>query len=413
MSDIQFTSGEFQKFKAKVKVHLGKLQVDLKAGADILFDGTTMKMDGATYTYPEFRSALKEGWVYLDTTGTPSHVGEYIAKAAGVKVRGAKAGAPAASTEVQQDETYVGSAIRRPEAARAAVHTQEGIRLEGKKFNSTVVQEAEGDGRVVGQAIKKTASQSLVGASSEGDAIAKVKTKVKTTFTVDGSTSMNAGDADAQEAIKGITPRVIGGKFQVEDQQAQVIGGISAVAAKRKASVSVGGTKVQASPTRSVLAPPGRGIAAVAGDSLEDIIPALDDGGQAQIIAEQRRKEAAAEQRRLARQNAVLLSEAKARGEVPEDATSLPPAKVPPPAPRIAAKNPKSIEDAIIHGDDLELAPGLRWNKKIHWRLRVKKAVEEFGDKPDHLKIILGHEVPSVVQAIHHALAGKASAGVE
>ena len=69
---------------------------------------------------------------------------------------------------------------------------------------------------------------------------------------------------------------------------------------------------------------------------------------------------------------------------------------------KIAA--PKSVEDFIVNGDDVEIAPGLRWNKKLHWRIRVKTALT-YKNKPEILKVILAHEVPAVAKIINEALA--------
>ena len=75
------------------------------------------------------------------------------------------------------------------------------------------------------------------------------------------------------------------------------------------------------------------------------------------------------------------------------------------PPSKVAAKPPKSVEDFAVNGDDLEIAPGVRWNKKLHWKTRVKQALQ-YRDRPEILDLIRGYEVESVVKAIDAALAG-------
>lgn len=400
MSDIQFTVGVFQKFRAKVGFHLGRLSHDLKKDATVEFDGTTLKMDGVVHSYPELRSAIRAEWLVPEG----SNVGDYVAKSANVKVRGAKAGSPAASTEVQRDETYIAPAIRKPMAT-----TTDGVRMESKPFNSSLVKDTEGDGRSVGSAIRSKAASVPQGgsqsSSSEGELVGRVKSNVKTAFTLDGSTTMKALDdgtiIGGSEGIRGVKPTVRSMGTSVDAQEAQVVGGIR-TPAKVKATVENSNavaqaiSKIDSAPrSRSVLAPKNKaGVSAVSGDSVEEILPALDSGGQAALVADQKRRE------RLA---AVAKSEGKkATPPAPAPtATVEPPAKTSKPVKTAA---PKSVEDFIVNGDDVEIAPGLRWNKKLHWRIRVKTALT-YKDKPDLLKVILAYEVPAVAKIINESLA--------
>lgn len=397
MSDIQFTSGVFQEFRAKVGFHLGRLAHDLKKDTTVQFDGTILKMDGVAHSYPELRSAIRAEWLCL----VGANVGDYVAKSANVKVRGAVAGAPAASTEVQRDETYIAPATRKS----ATATTTDGVRMETKPFNSALVKDTEGDGRSVGSAIRPkaaTVSQGgTVSAASDGELVGRVKSNVKTAFTLDGSTTMRAlddGTVIGSEGIRGVKPTVRNMGTSVDAQEAQVVGGIK-TPAKRKATVENSNSVSQAinkldSTPRSMLAPKGKaGVSAVSGDTVEEILPALDPSGQAAMLADQKRQE------RLA---AVAKSEGKkAPPPTPAVETSpSPPARVKP----VKVAAPKSVEDFIVNGDDVEIAPGLRWNKKLHWRIRVKTALQ-YKDKPELLKVIIAHEVPSVAKIINESIA--------
>lgn len=398
MSDIQFVVGVFQEFRAKVGFHLGRLSHDLKKDTVVQFDGTTLKMDGVVHSYPELRSAIRAEWLCL----VGANVGDYVAKSANVKVRGAKAGSPAASTEVQRDETYIAPAIRKPSAAT----TTDGVRMETKPFNSALVKDTEGDGRSVGSAIRSKAASVPQGgsqaSSSDGELVGRVKSNVKTSFTLDGSTTMKAlddGTIVGSEGIRGVKPTVRSMGTSVDAQEAQVVGGIR-TPAKRKATVENSNSATQAinkidSAPRSVLAPKGKsGISAASADKVEEILPALDAGGQAALVADQKRQE------RLA---AVAKSEGK-KAPAPAVAAPAPVAPAAKPAAKpVKIAAPKSVEDFIVNGDDVEIAPGLRWNKKLHWRIRVKTALT-YKNKPEILKVILAHEVPAVARIINEAL---------
>lgn len=397
MSDIQFTAGVFQDFRAKVGFHLGRLSHDLKKDAIVQFDGTTLKMDGVSHTYPELRSAIRAEWLCL----VGSNVGDYVSKSANVKVRGAKAGSPAASTEVQRDETYIAPAVRK------TATTTDGVRMETKPFNAALVRDTEGDGRSVGSALRSKESASLQGgsqsSSSEGELVGRVKSNVKTAFTLDGSTTMKAlddGTIIGSEGIRGVKPTVRNMGTSADAQEAQVVGGIKSPT-KVKATVENSNAvaqainKIDSAPrSRSVLAPKNKaGVSAVSGDTVEEILPALEPNGQAAMLANQKRQE------RLA---AVAKSEGKKAPAPPPAPVESPPAAKPSKPVKTAA--PKSVEDFIVNGDDVEIAPGLRWNKKLHWRIRVKNALQ-YKDKPDLLKVILDHEVPSVAKLINESLA--------
>lgn len=399
MSDIQHTTGVFQKFQAKVGFHLGRLSHNLEKDSIVEFDGTTMKLDGVSHSYPELRAAIRSEWMTL----VGSNVGEYLAKSANVKVRSAKAGGPPASTEVQRDETFVAP------ARKLQATTTDGVRMDAKQFDRTVVRDTEGDGRTVGSAIRRPAANvgGRVDASSEGETVARVNSNVNTAFTLDGSTTMRVredGSIQGSEGIRGAKPQVRRMAAAVEAREAQVVGGIKTSPAKRKAvvensnSVSQEISKIERQ--RSVLAPKGKaGVSAVSGDTVEEILPALEPSGQAALVAEQKR------QARLA---AVAKSEA-ATGTVTQPAKD-PEVKAPVKAAakvvKAAAKAapaPKSVEDYVVNGDDLEIAPGVRWNKKLHWKIRVKNALQ-YKDNPDVLAAILAYEVPSVVKLINESL---------
>ena len=108
MPEFQIVAGTFRSFRATVRFHLGKIQQDVMKDDVVEFDGTTLKLGGNTHALPELRSAIKAGWL----TPVDSSVGDYVPQSANVKVRPAmdKDKGKSVSTEVQQDETFVGNA---------------------------------------------------------------------------------------------------------------------------------------------------------------------------------------------------------------------------------------------------------------------------------------------------------------
>ncbi len=422
MADLQLVTGTFRSFRATVRFHLGKIQQDVLKDDVVEFDGTTLKLNGTSHALPELRSAVKAGWL----APVESSVGDYLPQSANVKVRPAMDKGKAVSTEVQRDETFVG-------AARKTATTTDGVRIESKAFNSTVIRDTEGDGRSVGSATKKPVPTG--GDATEGETVAKIKTSAKRSFSVDGSTSMNAdvesGDVtNVIEHVKvaaKVTPAVEG-EVTREGQSSdtgKVIANVK-TAAKRKVtltdanSVDAEISKLD-NASRVALAPKGkRDIAALAGDTLEEIIPANEPENRGRMLAEQAKaqrlaaikaKETEAVKTRVIQEEPLRIEEFDAtppeEGDLSHESDSPVPVAVigvKPPV-KVAAKQPKSVEDFAVNGDDLELAPGVRWNKKLHWKTRVKQALQ-YRDRPEILDLIRGYEVESVVKAIDAALAG-------
>ena len=61
--DVAFKTGEFQTFRVTTKIHLGSIEMDLEAGAEVLFDGATLKVGDKDYALPALKGAVKTGWI--------------------------------------------------------------------------------------------------------------------------------------------------------------------------------------------------------------------------------------------------------------------------------------------------------------------------------------------------------------
>jgi len=399
MAEVQLTPGVFRDFRATVQFHLGKIQQDVKKNTVVQFDGTMMKIDGATHSYPELRSAIREGWLAL----VGSSVSDYVPQSANVQVRAAQAGKgqKQASTTVQRDETYVGQA-RKPQAT-----TTDGITVQNKTFNPTLVKDTEGDGRTVGPALKRPVPTGGL-MDQGGQSVARIKTATKTSFTVDENMSLNANAEgpdieDVVEHTKPVTkpaPVVDDGLREGQSSDTGKVVANLKTSTRRKVTVTDANAVAQEvnkldNATRVALTPKSGPPAAITANTNDQVIKALDNPGQ--LVAEQKRAQ------RLA-----------ALGLTPKPAQVLPPAvnvtpprgaiDAPEPIKPVKAKPPQSIEEVVMDGDDLELAPGFRWNKNLHWKTRVKMALT-YRDQPDKLALIRGYEVPSVVKQIDAELA--------
>lgn len=387
MSDVQFTLGVFRDFRATVTFHLGKITQDVKKDAVVQFDGTTLKLDGLSHSIPELRSAIKAGWLAL----VGSSVSDYVPQSADVKVRSVQGGTKGkmASTEVQQDETFVSPIHKNP------VTVADGVQIQSKVFNPTLIRDTEGDGRSVGSATKK-AALSVTDATSDGEVVARIKTPLKKSFTLDGSTSMNAGIDETTDKL-GTT------REGQSSESGKVIANVGASTRRKVTLTDANSATTEISKlenaTRVALVPKGkRDIAAMAGDKLEDILPVNEPENRGRILAEQARAQRLAQlaaQEDIAEEIAVMNA-----GKSAVVMVTPPPGAIDAP---VKAKPLKSVEDFAVNGDDLEIAPGIRWNKKISWKLRVKQALQ-YRSQPEVLALIRAYEVPSVVKGIDAAL---------
>lgn len=122
-----FRRGEFHLYiVAREELHLGgKLATTLQEGDQVLFDGYTVKFDGADYVMPQVKGAIKEQWLVREDL----YDGGFDApppQPAGVRVRPAQdAGReanrrPMGMPTVQEEERFVGNFRRIRDATKEA-----------------------------------------------------------------------------------------------------------------------------------------------------------------------------------------------------------------------------------------------------------------------------------------------------
>ena len=413
--DIEFHTGVFRSFKSKVKFHLGRLQIDVPEGSEVQFDGTAMVLGGVTYQYPELRSSIKAGWL-IPLGG---NISDYIPKPAQVSVRSAQ-GTGHASTAVQKDETYAG-------AIRPAVQptSNDGVKVASKPFNSTVVRDTEGDGRSVGPAMKRASATDTTGASSDGTPVAKMLTPSKQSVRLDGTVPTNSTSSEGPD-VRGVVAHTKESTVAATEETPSSSGSPASptsdgvvkevrlsTASKRKVTITDSNAAAQEvnrleNMQRSVLASKNakgkQQVSAVVGDTLEEVVPAVDSDNHDAVLAAKAKREARLQQIQASAPKSSLLSAMAGLEEEEEGESAAPaPKATPKPAPKVAAKPPKSVEDFAINGASVELAPGFRWDKTLHWKTRVKMALQHAKD-PERLALIRGYEVPTVVAAIDREL---------
>lgn len=71
---VSFIHGEFQKFRAATKFHLGPIEEDVNEGDVLEFDGSTVKIGGKEHLLPALKGAIKGKWlVPIDASYEPYH----------------------------------------------------------------------------------------------------------------------------------------------------------------------------------------------------------------------------------------------------------------------------------------------------------------------------------------------------
>lgn len=352
---IDFVAGQFQPLYPNRNIHLGKLTQEIKPGDTVEFDGVTLRFNGRSVEYPEFRASVKAGWLDL----SPQEA----------LVQGKARGPLETKMALSREENMV-SKVSDPKKDTVSP----------KAFTASVVKVDEGDHVTVREFSKKSSTKDIGGAE-EGEVVGTFPSATQSfVLGEDGKVSAQKTSSRVASGTESDDSRTVGkiasilpSKTTVTDtsQVEQEIRRLETPAAKKQSKVAV-------------VATPDGEVHAAEGDTVESILPALDPETRAALLAKQRKE-------------AIARSEAKSsKKDEPE----------PPQAPVVVKpKVPTSLEEVVVSGDDVEIAPGVTWNKKLHWRTRAKIAVEKYANDPSTLSIIRSYEEPSVVKLIGEQLA--------
>jgi len=387
MAEIQFVPGAFESYRTTTKIHLGKLETDLKEGDVIQFDGQVIKIGGVEHYYPELRAAFKVGWVVEQT----DNISNYIPKASDMKIRAAQDNKKAAKTApvtVTDDETHVGPARPSRNVIRADDVGSDGV-THVRSFSRDLKQQDQEE-RNVGPSRKTAEPKPL---------LRKTASEMK---------SDSVGNEDSVLVGKIRTPAV-SAKTTITD-----------VSSAAQAAAKLDNTP----PPRAILnSKGGEEIFAAEAETVEEILPALDSENRARIVREQRRAQAKASDAKIAKEEPAKASPVKVASKVAPKAVEKPvPAKATPPAKKVAVPvakaapakaavpakpvkkaGPQSIEQVILAGDETDLGGGLKWDMTIQWLKRVNIALTKYQDNPEAMAKILAVESPAVVKVLSKA----------
>lgn len=81
--DIKWERGTFYEFRATTKIHIGAVKEDIYEDDLVEFDGQTCRYAGRDFAVPSLRAALKAGWL----VPSEDNVSRYVPQPAGVHVR--------------------------------------------------------------------------------------------------------------------------------------------------------------------------------------------------------------------------------------------------------------------------------------------------------------------------------------
>lgn len=394
MPETPATSRNFKRYiNRRPGLHLGKIQRNLAEGFVVEFDGQVLRMGPEEYLMPELSSAIRLGW--LEETdappGTPppaggpapaptqptpqavatERVAVQMARAGGGGAAGAAGAAGRVAARggvISTDQREVSRTFRREEPAAPEAP---------KKFSAALIRDEGGSGRVV---------SSYRGAG------------------VEVGSSVDLNDA-----------KVIGGGFSTPTESKVIVGGgtdqtrpLEAVRSS-PSNEGVGSGNDNPRVVGSVNGPRA-GAPRVAAEDAATRAAARAEERRA--VAEAARAKALSEEvpevdPELAVEAEPTLEEAPSSAE--EESVAEPPA--PPAAPPLAdgeaplTARVTSDDRNLLSGEagPIELAPGVYWDKSLHWATRVKKALD-YRDRPEILDLILSVEAPAVVAGINRAI---------
>lgn len=380
-STIQFEAGKFLNLRVAKAFHLGKFTEDLPLGELVQFDGETLKFRKKDLPCPELKALLKTGWLVL--ADSPDSVVAASPRPNAMPV-----------SREQQQVSVIPSLANNP-MARPANRTAN----EPKPFSATLVREDSGDGRVVGQAVPD-------GFKADFAPPRRTLTGVESEQVISNQArqAMSRRDLDDSKVERRFPP--------INKERVSVTDSL-AVNREINRLDNLEGT--------TILGSRRGGVVAVETDNLQDMVAALDPAGRSALQARERQVE---HKRELARQTAEAAKAAR-MAQVQKDAVAsgavaptedevaqtvaaleaeddaalveVAPAAVAPVV-KIRVKQPDSIEELLVTGDNTRIAPNLTWDKKLHWRTRAKQAVELYYPRPTDTEDVVRAKATSLAQ---------------
>lgn len=356
---MDFQPGTFQQFKAITKLHLGGTNppMDIMPGMTIEYDGSSTKISGQLYNVASIAGAIRVGWLIpvADTMTT------YVPQPAGVQVRPATSasqerGAAMVIERAVDDERQVGS-LDANNARRADVQANQFSNRQA----SQVQVSASGTIRTAEQTAPEPKKYQIhhedppVEISYPLGQADRNKPLDPRAIKVDDSHNEGARPvAQLRPAKMGAIDVSDSRALQNELRALDPVTGVKAPIAKVASPVSrtnqdaIGGVPMDQNFANGAT---GDVDFATAGDELEDILQGAVSTGR------------------------------------------------PAPGPVMGS------DDHVEVAKPVYVPKTIEWDKSVHWRSRVKLALEKYSDDPDALQYILSVEDPAVVKFIEDGLA--------
>jgi len=390
MSEHQFSKGDFQAFKALTKVHLGSIGENLESGEVVLFDGSVLRRGSQDHPFPALRGAIKVGWLVPDT----DNKSVYTPKAADIQIgdavsKGEKRDMRPSKVTVAVDEQNVGDLqqVRGPDApathqAKNAGQTNppasDGVVIAKLKTpaKSGPVEIGTDDRRVVTELDNKSriAMEKIPVAVAANELVELFDDAAETGKPSPGIAGEGRGDESEARAKFAAGSSVTGG------QEAGVI-------VKPAITATMPSAQILGLPVNSNLVP--ESTKNFASKKELDLLTSNVEVIESKID-------------RILGHLEVLSNKLKPARKVEEVAKVVSHT----PVSDFEAEESNVPEDLVAAQADTQPAfEESSWDMNGHWRVRVKTALDHFGDSPEIIARIKAIEIDAVRNGIDKELA--------
>lgn len=339
---MSLEEGQFKKYRATTKIHLGSINKDIAQDAIIEYDGTATKWAGEVHHITAIAGAIRLGWLvpYADKTT------QYVPQPAGVQVR------PATSAHQERGEA---------------------MRIETATDDEREVASLDGKGHLMGRDAAQAPQQRQAAApEAPKKKYEIVHDDVPTEYEFRGSKEGAQVGPPKKVASKFTTQEDMGAEYQQQSEGAKPIARLGSAVQKTVLTDD------------SVVSREMAKVDAVRGEGLK----------VRKIAAITRTNEDAEHGTPIAQHH-----KSGATGDVDETMTGDELTDILPDA--ISSGRPRA---GVAQSSETQSENRIKWDKTAHWKVRVKKAVDEYGNDRNAIRQILEIEDDAVVKHIRQAL---------
>lgn len=366
MSEMTFTKNDFQAFRVLTKVHLGSLGENLEPNEVVLFDGSVLRRGGQDHPFPALRGAIKVGWLIPD-----GQSGVYAPKAADIQIgdaisRGEKRDLRPVKVQVSADEQDVGALQKVRGADAPATHQAKNT---GEKHAPPV------DGVVVAKLKNPAKAEAVEIGTDDRRVVSELDNKSRIAIEKVAIAGDQLTDIIEDAAETGKPSPGVAGEGRGDESEMRA-----------RAVTSSGSTSVGGQDDGVVLRSPAR----MASEAVTAEIPRITVSTPISSL-------------NLELLNARIDNLDAKLDTILRLLAQLVPTAAEPAAFVVTPESP-TAEESNVDEDLVEAQAEAEWDMSIHWKSRVKKAVELSARDPERLEEILELESPAVVKAINEAL---------